>query len=125
MRGRKIDDERGVEWIGCDRSNVCGKWFHYHCLSYDERTAVDMSIVVGGEWLCNECSVVHGQDIVPCPVCMRDIRMNETDPGSVAVCSQCAGLCHLFCLSEPRQIEYHMYLQRGGNWMCNQCSMEE
>jgi len=123
VRGHKKDSENGIDWVGCDKADQCGRWFHYHCLTYDERIAVDMSIVESDEWLCSECAVMHGQLNVPCSVCMVTV-LSSTD-GSVAICSQCAGVCHLCCLSERKQIQYHMYVQRGGSWLCNACSFEE
>jgi hypothetical protein len=41
-------------WAGCDR---CERWFHYRCVSAEERIVVDASLQPGAsvQWLCNVC----------------------------------------------------------------------
>ena len=119
-RGKSDDSEKGVEWIGCDCANECGRWFHYSCLSYDVQIAVNMSIVEASEWFCSECAEMTDHVNNQCPVCMRTV-VSRVD-GNCAICSECAGACHLKCLSERRQIQYHTYIVKGRSWFCNNCA---
>ena len=123
--GRRGKEEDSPDaWIGCDQEEVCNRWFHYGCLPYMEQIKVDLSIVEGSEWYCEECCEVNGSERVPCDVCMEEVEKDPT--GNVAICSGCSGVCHKDCLSIDEQISYFEYITRGfGTWLCNNCSSDD
>ena len=117
-RGRKEDTDKGIEWIGCDNVNKCGKWFHYGCLSSDQQIAVNLSLVCESEWMCKECLAEAGRVYLPCTVCMEQTVKNGID---VAICTACGNICHLKCMSKAKQAQYKKALQHGQHWFCNNC----
>ncbi|KAH3799045.1 hypothetical protein DPMN_152648 [Dreissena polymorpha] len=51
-RGRVDDEERGVEWHGCDG---CECWYHGGCLTQNEPMMAVTSLYDGEESTCNRC----------------------------------------------------------------------
>ncbi|KAH3798924.1 hypothetical protein DPMN_152528 [Dreissena polymorpha] len=52
-RGRVDDEERGVEWYGCDG---CECWYHGGCLTQYELMMAVTSLCDGEKWTCKRCN---------------------------------------------------------------------
>ncbi|KAH3897658.1 hypothetical protein DPMN_021851 [Dreissena polymorpha] len=54
MRGRVLDESKGIVWFGCDEK-VCGKWYHFECLHRSEQEYLRESMEEGESWYCKAC----------------------------------------------------------------------
>ena len=86
--------DRDKDWVGCDTTTTCLAWFHYKCLSYSDRTDVDLSFLTAGNCLCQDCKALYAVDNRMCPVCMAEINMATTYITSLAVCCRCPNTQH-------------------------------
>ena len=117
IRGKTSDEDKGIMWVGCDNS-MCGVWVHYDCLSHNDQTDVDLSLVLGVDWTCPICidSITsEEQQQQMCVVCMSD---NPGESGIAINCAICDAFHHYECIPGSIQMEADRSMR---NWLCNMC----
>ena len=119
IHGRTMDND--ADWVGCDNITTCGKWFHYDCLDYVDRTDVDLSLLTQSQWMCEDCKPDHGFVTAACPVCMVDICVATVDITDIAICNSCSIPHHKKCLTERDQTTFELCQVRCDRWHCLKC----